>query len=150
MKIKNVIIIGAALLMSCESKQEVQGDIDQLRKQRENLQTEITGFNYSITSKTEEVAALNEKLKELKLIESGKIPKYVLKLHLKQSHFSLSIKKHIKDAMNALDFEMPVDKEFYNSVSIGTQIVDNFRVGSLILYGSIGDWEMSVKGKEIR
>ncbi len=78
------------------------------------------------------------------------MPKYILKLHLKQTHFSLSISKHIKDAMNAMDFEMPVDKEFYESVSIGTDIVNNFRVGSCILYGSFGDWKMTVKGKEMR
>lgn len=52
--------------------------------------------------------------------------------------------------MNAIDFEIPVDKDFYNSVSIGTDIVDEFRTGSFVLKGSFGSWEMSVKGKEIR
>jgi hypothetical protein len=73
------------------------------------------------------------------------IHKYILKLRLKQSHLSLSIKKHIKDAMNAVDFEIPVDKEFYDSVEEGQEIIDNFRFGSMVLYGSFGDWEMKVK-----
>jgi hypothetical protein len=73
-----------------------------------------------------------------------------LKIRLKQANFSLSIKKHIKNAVNAIDFEIPVDKDFYDSVSEGTEIVDKFRFGSFVLYGSFGDWEMTVKGKEIR
>lgn len=84
------------------------------------------------------------------MLAQGRTPKYILKLHLKQSHFSLSIKKHIADAVNAIDFEMPVDKEFYDSVKVGSEIVDEFRAGSFFLKGSFGDWEMTVKDKEIR
>ena len=80
----------------------------------------------------------------------AKSPKYFLKLRLKQSHLSLSIKKHIKDAVNAIEFELPVDKNFYDSVSEGTEIIDKFRFGSFILYGNLGDWEMTVKEKYVR
>ncbi len=143
---------------SCEpSKQEIKESITELNNQKNRLQSEISNANNELSSlhsqlssKLGQVDVLQKKLEELKIYEKGKIPKYILKLHLKQSHFSLSIKKHIKDAMNAIDFEMPVDKEFYNNVSIGSDIVDNFRVGSCVLYGSFGDWKMTVKGKEIR
>jgi hypothetical protein len=87
---------------------------------------------------------------QLQLLNQAKKPKYILKIRLKQASLSLSIKKHIRNAMNAVDFEIPVDKDFYDSVSEGTEIVDNFRFGSLVLYGTFGDWEMTVKGKEIR
>ena len=52
--------------------------------------------------------------------------------------------------MNAVEFELPVDKEFFDSVSEGTELVDKFRFGSFVLYGSFGDWEMTVKEKEVR
>ena len=97
-----------------------------------------------------ENAALAEQVNALKLGANAKAPKYILKLHLQQSHLSLSIKKHIKDAMNSIDFEIPVDKEFFDSVSKGASIVDKFRFGSLVLTGSFGDWEMTVKDKEVR
>ena len=97
-----------------------------------------------------ENAALAAQVQALKTGSSAKPLKYILKIRLKQAHFSLSIKKHIKDAVNAIDFEIPVDKEFYDSVSKGTEIIDDFRFGSLILSGSFGDWEMTVKDKEIR
>ncbi len=87
---------------------------------------------------------------QLQLLNAAKKPKYILKIRLKQANFSLSIKKHIKNAVNAVDFELPVDKDFYDSVSEGTEIVDKFRFGSFVLYGSFGDWEMTVRDKEIR
>jgi hypothetical protein len=86
----------------------------------------------------------------LGLYKDGKQPQYILKLKLKQSHFSLDISDHVKDAMNAIEFEMPVSKEFYASVNENTEIIDEFRFGSFVLNGSYGDWEMTVEGKEIR
>ncbi|MDI9859740.1 hypothetical protein [Flectobacillus roseus] len=96
----------------------------------------------------EENRALKEQLRIAQ--NGGDSHKYILKLRLKQSHLSLSIKKHIKDAMNAVDFEIPVDKEFYDSVEEGQEIIDNFRFGSMVLYGSFGDWEMKVKKKYVK
>lgn len=92
-------------------------------------------------------------LQQIADLQQGKLPikiKYILKLRLKQSHFSLSIKKHIKDIANAIEFEIPVDKEYFDSVEEGTEIVDKFRFGSFILYGSFGDWEMTVIEKNVR
>ena len=66
----------------------------------------------------------------------GKLDYEIIDLHLRQTHISLSISKHIKDAVNAIDFELPVDKEFYDKVKIGSEIVDEFRMGSLVLSGS--------------
>ena len=108
------------------------------------------GDNTEVKQLKKENVLLVEQLNALKAGGSAKAPKYILKLRLKQAHFSLSIKKHIKDAVNAIDFEMPVDKEFYDSVSEGTEIIDKFRFGSFVLGGSFGDWEMTVKGKEVR
>lgn len=106
--------------------------------------------NTEIENLKKENAALIAQVNTLKSGANAKAPKYILKLRLRQSHFSLSIKKHIKDAVNSVDFEMPVDKEFFDSVRNGTEIIDNFRFGSFVLSGSFGDWELTVKDKIIR
>jgi len=125
-KMKTIItILAVFFLVSCRKNEEV-----------ENLKKEN--------------AALVTQVKALKEGVNTKGPKYMLKLRLKQSHLSLSIKKHIKDAVNAVEFELPVDKEFYDSVSEGTEIIDKFRFGSMVLYGSLGDWEMTVKEKYVK
>lgn len=108
------------------------------------------GDNQELENLKKENAALAAQVSALKEGANAKGPKYMLKLRLKQSHLSLSIKKHIKDAVNAVEFELPVDKEFYDSVSEGTEIIDKFRFGSMVLYGSLGDWEMTVKEKYVK
>jgi hypothetical protein len=108
------------------------------------------GNNEEVENLKKENAALVTQVKALKEGVNAKGPKYMLKLRLRQSHLSLSIKKHIKDAVNAVEFELPVDKEFYDSVSEGTEIIDKFRFGSMVLYGSLGDWEMTVKKKYVK
>lgn len=145
-----VLLLTITLFISCETKKDVQSNIENLKIERTKLQSEINTLQYGIDKMSTEYHIIDEKLKEAKIYQSGKTPKYVLKLKLKQSHFSLDISKHIKDAMNAIEFELPVDKDFYNQVSIGTNIVDEFRFGSFILNGSYGDWEMTVNVKEIK
>jgi hypothetical protein len=73
--------------------------------------------------------------------------RYLLKLELRQSHFSLDLGKHLKDSMNKAKFEIPVDKEFYNSCMVGDLLLDKFREGSFWTEGSIGNWKIKVIGK---
>jgi hypothetical protein len=90
---------------------------------------------------------------QLSDVQNGKIPlktKYILKLRLRQSNISLSLKKHLRNYTNSIEFEIPVDKEYFDSVEKGGEIFDKFRFGSLVLYGSFGDWEMTVKEKIIK
>ncbi len=144
------ILLIAFLFVSCENENDVKTDLEILKEKRVSLQKQVQTLSNSKVSKSKEIILLNIKLKELKIYESGKTPQYILKIHLKQSHFSLSIKKHAKDAMNAIDFEIPVAKNFYHSVKIGTKITDKFRSGSFLLYGSFGNWNMTIKDKQIR
>lgn len=103
--------------------------------------TDTTDFlNESATSDQSEIAYVEN--------EDG-IPMYVITFKIKQSHISLDIKKHIKDAINELTLSVPVDKEYYNSVSVGDVINDDFRFGSLIMRGSFGNWRVTVGKKEI-
>src|ERR1035437_5466051 len=89
-------------------------------------------------------------IKKISDIEKeGKRPIYILKLELSQSHLSLSIGQHISDAMNSIEIELPVDIDFYNEHEIGSTIVEDFRMGSLIMKGSFGDWEIKVVDKRI-
>lgn len=147
---KILFVLMMLVFVSCETSESLNKDIDGLKSRKTELSTEVSSLTDNLNAKRAELATLETKAKELGMLSEGKTPKYILKLHLKQSHFSLSIKKHISDAVNAIDFELPVDKDFYNSVEVGTKVVDEFRTGSFFLKGSFGDWEMTVKDKEIR
>ena len=146
-----ITIFMSVMIFACkETPCDVIEDINNLNDRRAIAQGLVDNLNILKESKEAEIAVLDEKLKLLDIYASGRKPQYILKIHLKQSHFTLDIGKHIKDAANAIDFEIPVDKDFYNQVKEGTSIVDNFRMGSFILEGSFGNWDMTVSGKEIR
>lgn len=72
---------------------------------------------------------------------------YIVEFEIKQSHFSLDISEHLKDNMNKLTFEVPVDKDYYNKVYVGQEITNSFRVGSFVMKGSIGKWKIIVRNK---
>ena len=91
---------------------------------------------------------LNEEILNTK-IDNG-LAKYVITFNIKQSHFSLDLGEHLKDAMNDISIEIPVDKEYYDSVEVGDVIDDSFRMGSFIWKGSFGNWKVTVESKDIR
>lgn len=137
---KNLLLISMGIViamgtMGCGANEEtlsnrskeLQAEIQELEIQKETLENQIVDIK-----------------------EDKGIAKYVVTFEIKQSHFSLDITKHIKDAMNAIEVEIPVDKEYYDNVDVGDTINDYFRVGSLVMKGSFGSWDVTVKGKDIR
>lgn len=91
---------------------------------------------------------LNEEILDTKI--DNNLAKYVIAFNIKQTHFTLDIGEHLKDAMNDISIEIPVDKEYYDSVEVGDTIDDSFRVGSFIWKGSFGNWKVTVESKDIR
>jgi len=75
--------------------------------------------------------------------------RYILTFELKQARLSFNPLSHIRDKINAIEFELPVDKEFYDSIDVGDLIIDKFRAGSFVLRGSFSNWRMSVINKRI-
>jgi len=82
--------------------------------------------------------------------EEKGVAKYIVKINIKQSHFTLDLNEMLKDELNDITIEIPVDKEFYDSVEIGTVLDDTFRLGSLLLKGSIGSCDVTITEKAIK
>ena len=110
-----------------EDNAKLESEIAQLEAERDRLNEEI----------------LNTK------IDNG-LAKYVITFNIKQSHFTLDLGEHLKDAMNDISIEIPVDKEYYDSVEVGDVIDDSFRMGSFIWKGSFGNWKVTVESKGIQ
>jgi hypothetical protein len=51
--------------------------------------------------------------------------------------------------MNAIEVEIPVSKEFYNRLSVGQDLTDSFKFGSLVMDGDFSSLHMRVKNKRI-
>lgn len=136
-----IIAMFCMSLVGCASEEDkLNFEISQLESTKAQLKSEVSAL------RTERDALKNE-VTDMK-VENG-TAKYVITLSLKQSHFTLDLEQHFKDAMNEITIQIPVDKEYYDSVSVGDKIADDFRVGSLIMSGSFGSWNVTVKNKEI-
>ena len=109
---------------------------------------EITKLESEIAQLEAERNRLNEEILNTKI--DNRLAKYVITFNIKQTHFTLDIGEHLKDAMNDISIEIPVDKEYYDSVEVGDTIDDSFRVGSFIWKGSFGNWKVTVESKNIR
>ena len=115
----------------------------------------LSGCSKTETVTNEDVAKmeaerdqLNEEILNTK-IDNG-LAKYVITFNIKQTHFTLDIGEHLKDSMNDISIEIPVDKEYYDSVEVGDVIDDSFRMGSFIWKGSFGNWKVTVESKDIQ
>lgn len=135
---KKVITVLALMLalVGCGSNQDVY-----LEEKISRLQNEVSALEA-------EKAAIENEIIEQK-VENG-TAKYIVTFLVKQSHFTLDLDEHLKDSMNKLRFEVPVDKEFYDNIAINDVITDDLRIGSVIMKGSFGSWKVIVDDKEIR
>lgn len=130
-------IMSISLLTGCGEKAEV-----------EYLQQQIVELSAEKTQLESSIAELKE-METAEKIRTG-TETYVVKINIKQTHFTLDIEQHLKDAMNDVDITVPVSKEFYDSVSVGTVLDDSFRMGSFIWKGSVGNWEITISDKYIQ
>lgn len=134
------VILVAVLQFSLAACGE-QEQVDFLNRQIAELQTQKSSLEVEITDLENMVAEKKE--------EKG-TAKYILTLEIKQTHFTLKISEHLKDSMNAIEIQIPVDKEYYDSVEVGQNIADEFRMGSFVFRGTFGNFKVSVIKKEIQ
>lgn len=108
-------------------------DIKELKEEIENLETQK--------------GKLLKDVQDIKVERN--VAKYIITLKISQSHLTLDLGKHMKDVMNTIEIQLPVDKEFYESVNQGELLDSSFRLGSALLEGSWGNWKVEIIKKEI-
>lgn len=142
-KIKKLILFFImCLFISCNSIQEkmqLQKEYNTLYAQKHSLENTISDLNNEITTLTNERNALI----------NGKEPKYIVKFKIKQGTYTLDILEHVKNEVNAIEFEIPVCKEFYNHINIGQDITNSFKYGSLLVNGDFSVLHMRIINKRI-
>lgn len=122
--------------------------------QEEQLDSKISSIKTEICSLEEEKEQLEQEKQKLetevseKKVENGTAV-YIVTINISQEHPVWDMENNIKDSMNDVDIDIPVNKEFYDSVEVGTVLNDSFRTGSFIISGSIGSWNIKVTDKKI-
>lgn len=136
-KIIILCIVAAVAFTGCTSKQEAaiyEAQKETLKEEITNLQVELNELNQLVVQEKEEKG----------------VAKYYLTLKISQVHYSLNLEDHLKDAMNEMTIEIPVDKELFDGVEEGEMLKEEFRTGSAIVAGSWGSWQIEVESKEVR
>lgn len=144
-----LILFTAIALTSCytsEDQKRLQDECKSLKTQRDYLRHDIDMYSQNIYNLKQQVSDLN---KERVALQSGRELKYIVKFKIKQGTFTLDISEHIKNAMNSIEIEIPVNKDFYNHLSIGQDITDSFKWGSLVVNGDFSTLHMKVIDKRI-
>lgn len=80
-------------------------------------------------------------------VPPGPPPACVLTLEVSQLHWTLDPIEHLKDHINALQFDIPADPAFCKDVKVGTLLDDKFRWGSWLFRQNYGQWSVRVVGK---
>ena len=139
-KLKTVALCGAMALCvtACTTspKQELKQEYGLLQDQYAALREEVA-----------ELESYRDSLKDM--IEQEDKPIHVVTFEASQSHITLDIGTLIKDAMNTTEFEVMVDKRYYDSVEVGQSINNDFRIGSLLMKGSVGSWDIKDADKKV-
>lgn len=138
------IVLTALLLFSvvgCGERERLGAEIEELRTEKIELQTEIADLH-------RDKSALEETVSDIRIEHD--LVRYIVTLHIGQVHTFWDYTNNIKDSMNAIEIQIPVDKEFFDSVEIGTVINDDLRIGSLIMSGSVGSWDIRISDKSIQ
>ena len=140
-------------LISCGENYH-QTQISALKQEHKTLSTQVTNLRNACNNLRQSQHYLSAQVRELETekqaLSNGYEPNYILTLEIKQTTYTLDIGEHIKNNINAISMQIPVSKKFYNSVSIGTRISDDFKYGSLVFNGDFSELRVTVKDKQIR
>lgn len=147
---KFIFLLLSIIFVSCN----MQEQRDELRSEVNTLKHEQKILAESILNLGEVKGKLSKDVQNLRIeksaFESNSEPVYLLTLEIKQSTFTLNLAEHAKNAINAITLQIPVSYTFYNKVSIGQNISEEFKYGSLILNGDFSKLKVKVKNKEIK
>lgn len=139
----------ACLFTACytdEDQKRLQEDCVTLQHQKQYLNGQVTDLNNRVSTLNQKVSELNS---EQRALQGGHEPRYIVKFKIKQGTFTLDIFEHIKNEMNSIEIEVPVCREYYNRLSVGQDLTDAFKWGSLVMDGDFSTLHMRVVGKRV-
>ena len=130
------------------SNQESRERNDKLIHERNLLESLITK-NANINNQLEnQHKSLIDKINKDKFALSASNTIYIVKIKIHQTTYTLSLTEHIKNKFNDVEFEIPVDKAYYDNCSIGQSVTDpGLKIGSLLRDGDFSKLKIKITGK---
>ena len=130
------------------SNQESRERNDRLINERNSLGREINEQRTICYGLTKTNNTLKDEIKANKFNIDFCKNIYIISVRIHQTTYSLSISEHVKNKLNDVTFEIPVDKSFYDKCRIGREITDTgLKWGSLLRDGDFSKLKITVEGK---
>jgi hypothetical protein len=121
---------------------------DRLMKERKQLEVEVNGNRNINEQLKRQHKALVEQINKDKFALSASNTIYIVKIKIHQTTYTLSLTEHIKNKFNDVEFEIPVDKAYYDNCSIGQSVTDpGLKIGSLLRDGDFSKLKVKITGK---
>lgn len=123
------MLVSSCQSISPEEKAKLQQEIEVLNKQEAKGKELVNYYDYQSKSKQEDISKLDQQVKDLEtklgILKAGKTPRFIIKLHVQEHKFEISV-----DRID-FDMEIPVDEQFYNECTIGKKLGEGSRSFSL-------------------
>lgn len=121
---------------------------DKLMKERNQLEVEVNGNRNINEQLKRQHKALVEQINNDNFALAASKTIYIVKIKIHQTTYTLDIEEHIKNKINDVEFEIPVDKAYYDKCSIGQKVSDTgLKIGSLIFNGDFSKLKIKIVGK---
>lgn len=130
------------------SNQESRERNDKLINER-NLLENLINKNININNQLEnQHKTLVDKINKDNFALNASKNVYIVKIKIHQTTYTLSVTEHIKNKFNDVEFEIPVDKDYYDKCSIGQSVTDTgLKIGSLLRDGDFSKLKVKITGK---
>ena len=121
---------------------------DRLMKERKQLEVEVNGNRNINEQLKRQHKALVEQINKDKFALASSRTIYIVKIKIHQTTYTLDLEEHIKNKINDIEFEIPVDKSYYDNCSIGQKVSDpGLKLGSLLVNGDFSKLKIKITGK---
>lgn len=145
-----MILVAVMSLSFVSCQQESDERNAKLRSERQRIEGEIHSLSVQKDQLHKENSMLEEKISLNTATLYPDKYMYIVKIKIHQSTFTLDIGEHIKNKMNDIEFEIPVDKAYYLKCGVGNEITDaDLKMGSLVMDGDFSELHITITGKRI-
>lgn len=131
------------------ANQETRERNDQLISERKSIEIDIKGKINIRNEMVRQNEALKKQIEKNKFAIAASKYVYIITVRVHQTTYTLSISEHIKNKMNDIVFDIPVDKDYYDKCSAGQKITDpGLKWGSLLRDGDFSKLKITITGKK--
>ena len=136
------------IINNIQNNQESRERNDKLIAERKSLENNISTQNIVLNKLQARNDYLAKQVNANDFALKCKKTIYIVKIRIHQTTYTVSVSEYIKNKINDIEFEIPVDKSYYDNCKIGQKVSDpGLKIGSLIMDGDFSKLNVKIVDK---